>query len=197
MVPSTLRTHGPLGAVAIGGSAGAVAALDRILPRLPASFPPVLVVVHVSPSAPSLLPALFAGKCAMRVHEASPFEPILAGHIYFAPPDYHLLVEADGRCALSIEPPVLFSRPAIDVLLESASLAYGTALSGVVLTGASADGARGLRKVHEAGGRSFVQDPTTAESDVMPLAAIDAVPDALVLPLDSIAAQLIAFAAHP
>jgi two-component system chemotaxis response regulator CheB len=182
--------------VAIGGSAGSVAALERILPRLPASFPAVLVAVHVTPTAPSLLPALFAAKCAMRVQEVTAFEPILVGHVYFAPSDYHFLVEPDGRCALSIEPPVLFSRPAIDVLFESAAIAYGSSLAAVILTGASSDGARGLRRVREAGGASLVQHPSTAEADVMPRAAIDAAPDALVLPIDAIADHLLWLAAQ-
>ncbi|HTV21174.1 MAG TPA: chemotaxis protein CheB, partial [Polyangiaceae bacterium] len=151
-------------AVVIGGSAGSVGALGELLPGLPADFPPVLIVVHVLPTSPNPLGNLFAPRCALRVASVEPGEPIERGTLYFAPADYHLLVESDRRCALSIEPPVLFSRPAIDVLFESAADVYGPALAGVILTGASSDGALGLRAVHARGGRTFVQDPQTAEA---------------------------------
>jgi two-component system chemotaxis response regulator CheB len=178
-------------AVVIGGSAGAVNALGKILPGLPATFPPILVVIHVPPSATSLLAPIFAPTCAMRVCEAEPFQPFSSGSVYFAPADYHLLVETDRRCSLSIEPPVHFSRPAIDVLFESAAEAYGAALVGLVLTGASSDGARGLRAVHAAGGLPIVQEPGTAEVDVMPRAALAAVPSARVVRLSEIARHLL------
>lgn len=179
-------------AVVIGGSAGSVTALGEILPRLPADFPPVLVVVHVMRSHPSLLAELYAARCAMRTKEAEAFEPILPGVIYFAPADYHLLVEPDLRCALSIEAPVLFSRPAIDVLFESAASAYGTGLVGVVLSGASTDGADGLLAIHRAGGRTMIQDPSTAETRVMPQAALEAVSSSRVLGPSGLAAELVA-----
>jgi two-component system, chemotaxis family, protein-glutamate methylesterase/glutaminase len=85
---------------------------------------------------------------------------------------------------------VLFSRPAIDVLFESAADVYGPALVGVVLTGASADGAEGLAAIARQGGRAIVQDPATAESKVMPSAALAAVPDARVVPLSAMLAEL-------
>lgn len=191
MTPGASRERGgPVEAVVIGGSAGSVAALGALLPALPADFPPVLVVVHVLSSSPNPLGNLFAPRCALRVVNVEPGEPIERGGIYFAPADYHLLVEADRRCALSIEPPVHFSRPAIDVLFESAADAYGPALAGVILTGASSDGALGLRAVHERGGRTFVQDPATAECSIMPAAALAAVPEAHVASLDGLVAAL-------
>jgi two-component system, chemotaxis family, protein-glutamate methylesterase/glutaminase len=181
MVPAAVKRHGAIEAVVIGGSAGSIAVLGEILPGLPASFPSVLVVVHVPPFPPSHLSNIFGPRCAMRVREADAFEPIEAGTVYFAPADYHLLVEPDRRCALSIEPPVHFSRPAIDVLFESAAEVYGPALVGMVLTGSSADGARGLAAIHAAGGVAVVQDPATAEVPVMPRSAIAAVPSARVV----------------
>jgi two-component system, chemotaxis family, protein-glutamate methylesterase/glutaminase len=191
MVPAPMKSGTPrFEAVVIGGSAGSVTALGEILPGLPASFPPVLVVVHVLPSTPSLLASVFAPRCAMRVCEAEASEPIEPGTVYFAPADYHLLIEPDRRCALSIEPPVHFSRPSIDVLFESAADVYRAAVVGVVLTGASADGALGLRAIHAAGGLSIVQDPATAESSYMPSAARAAVPSARVLPLAALCAEL-------
>jgi two-component system chemotaxis response regulator CheB len=126
------------------------------------------------------------------VANVEPGEPIERGKLYFAPADYHLLVEPDRRCALSIEAPVHFSRPAIDVLFESAADVYGAALVGVILTGASSDGALGLRAVHARGGRTFVQDPTTAESPVMPAAALAAVPDARVVSIPGLLSELCA-----
>ena len=191
MVPAAVNaSRRRLEAVVIGGSAGSVIALGEILPRLPASFPPVLVVVHVLPSTPSLLANVFAPRCAMRVREAEAAEPIEPGTVYFAPADYHLLVEPDRRCALSIEPPVHFSRPSIDVLFESAADVFGAAVAGVVLTGASADGARGLRAIHGAGGYAIVQDPATAEASYLPTAARGAVPAARVLSLAALSAEL-------
>jgi two-component system, chemotaxis family, protein-glutamate methylesterase/glutaminase len=191
MVSATLKRGAhPVEAIVIGGSAGSVRALDEILPGLPADFPPVLVVVHVLPSTTNPLANLFERRCAMRVLEAEPDSPIDRGSIYFAPADYHLLVEPTRRCALSIEPPVLFSRPAIDVLFESAADVYGPALVGVILTGASADGALGARAVHERSGRVIIQDPATAEASVMPAAAIAAVPGARVVALSDMLAEL-------
>src|SRR5688572_25669490 len=92
-------------AVVIGGSAGSVAALGDILPGLPPDFPPVLIVVHVLASSPNPLAQLYASLCALRVVEAEPGALIERGSVYFAPADYHLLVEPERRCALSIEPP--------------------------------------------------------------------------------------------
>ncbi|MBN8849606.1 MAG: chemotaxis protein CheB, partial [Sphingomonas sp.] len=144
---------GPIEAVAIGASAGAVEALSAILPRLPADYPlPVLVVVHVPADRRSVLATLFQSKCRIAVREAEDKEPVVPGTVYFAPPDYHLQVEADRTLSLSADDPVLYSRPSIDVLFESAADAYGAALAGVVLTGANQDGARGLAAVAEAGG---------------------------------------------
>lgn len=177
-------------ALVIGGSAGSVGALAELLPGLPANFPPVLIVVHVLPTSPNPLGALFAPQCALRVANVEPGAPIERGCLYFAPADYHLLVEADRRCALSIEPPVHFSRPAIDVLFESAADVYGPALAAVILTGASSDGAQGLRAVCDRGGRAFVQDPATAEASIMPAAALLAVPEARVASIAGLLAEL-------
>lgn len=196
MVSAALNGRRAVQAVVIGGSAGSVSALGVVLPGLPADFPPVLIVVHILPSSPSLLPAVFASRCAMRVREAESFEAIERGSVYFAPADYHLLVEPDRRCSLSIEPPVHFSRPAIDVLFESAADAYGAGLVGVVLTGASRDGAQGLLAVHHAGGRAIVQDPDTAEVAIMPRAALQATPSAIVVPVSRIVAELLSLVAQ-
>ena len=181
----------PAEAVVIGASAGAVDALSALLPALPKGYPlPVMVVVHLPPDKKSVMAELFRDKCAVAVREADDKEPLAPGTVYFAPPDYHLLVEPDRRLSLSSEEPVHFSRPAVDVLFESAADAFGAGLVGVVLTGANADGARGLRAVLAAGGAGLVQDPATALAAAMPRAALAANPAARSLPLDQIAARL-------
>lgn len=178
-------------AVVIGTSAGAVQALSRILPRLPEDYPlPVLVVVHV-PADPSGLVALFGPKCRLPVREPEDKEPIGAGTIYFAPSGYHMLVEADGSIALSVDDPVLYSRPSIDILFQSAADAYGEALAGVVLTGANEDGAEGAAAILAAGGEVIVEDPDHAFAAAMPEAALARSPAARALPLDGIADYLL------
>jgi two-component system, chemotaxis family, protein-glutamate methylesterase/glutaminase len=178
-------------AVVIGASAGALEVLSNLLPALPSDYRlPILIVVHLPPDNTSLFAELFRARCAIRVREAEDKEPIEPGVVYFAPPDYHLLVEEDKRLSLSDDEPVLFSRPSIDVLFESAADAYGGGLIGVVLTGANSDGANGLKAVVEAGGVAVVQSPGSAYAVAMPEAAIAACPAARVLPVNEIAAYL-------
>jgi two-component system chemotaxis response regulator CheB len=178
-------------AVVIGASAGALEALSVILPALPHGFLlPVMVVVHVPPDKRSILPELFQAKCRLPVRETEDKESISGGTIYFAPPDYHLLVEVDQSLSLSSDEPVLFSRPSIDVLFESAADAYGAALIGIVLTGANRDGAQGMRAIVEAGGIALVQNPESAFASTMPEAAIEMCPNARVMSLNAIAAYL-------
>lgn len=186
----------PFQAVAIGASAGAVQALLAILPALPAGYPvPVLIVVHVPPDRGNALVSLFAGHCALPVKEAEDKEKALPGIVYFAPSDYHLLVEDGGTLALSMDEQVNHSRPAIDVLLESAADAYGPALLGIVMTGANHDGAAGLSAVARAGGVAMVEDPASAATAAMPAAALAACPGALVRDLQGITDYLIELAA--
>ena len=178
-------------AVVIGASAGALEALSAILPVLPADYPlPVLVVVHQPSDQKSVLAELFQAKCRLAVREAEDKEPIDGGTVYFAPPDYHLLVEPDRSLSLSIDEPVLFSRPSLDVLFESAADIYGPGLIAVILTGANPDGAKGLRTVAEAGGMAIVQNPAEAYARDMPKAALAECPEALILSLSEIAAYL-------
>ncbi len=182
---------GPIRAVAIGGSAGSVQALSRILPALPAGFPlPVFVVVHVPPDRGNALVPLFQSKCRVAVKEAEDKEPAQGGVVYFAPSDYHLLIEADGSLSLSSDEPVNHSRPSIDVLFESAADAFGPALAGVILTGANHDGARGLTAVAHLGGVAIVEHPGSAYSPTMPAAALAACPSASAMKLDAIASYL-------
>ncbi len=178
-------------AVVIGASAGGVQALSQILPALPACYPvPIFVVVHVPPRRDNALVQLLAAKCALQVKEAEDKEMATGGTVYFAPADYHLLVEAGGTIALSSEEPVNHSRPAIDVLFETAADAFGAALTGIVLTGANHDGAEGLRAVGAAGGIALVEQPVTAEVSTMPAAALAACPSARAMSFEQIVAHL-------
>lgn len=178
-------------AIVIGASAGALEALLAILPGLPKQFPlPILVVVHLPPDKDNLLPELLQAKCELHVVEAEDKMVIEPGIVYIAAPDYHLLVEQDGRLSLSAEEEVLFSRPSIDVLFETAADAYGPDLLGVVLSGANNDGAAGLKAIVEAGGSALVQDPKDAYAAAMPEAAHAACPSARVLHLSQIAPHL-------
>jgi two-component system chemotaxis response regulator CheB len=175
-------------AVVIGASAGGVEALSVVLTALPdAGRVPVFVVLHVPRDRPSVLVDVFSPKCRARVREATDKDPIEPGTIYFAPPDYHLLVEAGGTLALSSDEPVHFSRPSIDVLFESAADVYGAGLLGIVLTGGNADGADGLDAIRRAGGVTAVQDPAEAYARAMVDAALRKGPAHHVLPLAGVA----------
>ncbi len=178
-------------AIVIGASAGAVGALQVLLPSLPTTLQaPVLVVVHVPPKRRSALVGVFADRCPLLVKEAEDKEPLRPGVVYFAPPDHHLLVERELSIALSRDDTVRYSRPSIDVLFTSAADAYGDGLLGIILTGANSDGAEGLRSVIAAGGTGLVQDPQNAEATAMPEAAIKACPEAHAMPLLAMAELL-------
>ena len=179
----------PVTAIAIGTSAGGVDALAAILPALPGGLRvPVLVVQHLPADRPSRMVDILAPKCAVPVVEAEDKAPASPGVIHVAPPDYHLLVEPGPCLALSVDEPVLYSRPSIDVLFESAADVFGAGLLGIILTGASADGALGLQAVQRAGGTSLVQDPREARAPQMAEAALRLTAPDLVLSLESIAA---------
>jgi len=159
--------------IVAGGSAGALDALSLMLLALPRDFAvPVAVVLHLHPGKPSYLPQVLATKCALRVKEAEDKEPLSPATVYIAPPNYHLLVERNRCFALSVDDPVLFSRPAIDVLFESAADALGAATLGVLLSGGNDDGARGLDRIARTGGITLVQSPESAAVPTMPEAAL-------------------------
>lgn len=175
-------------AIVIGGSAGSLKALSEMLPALPRNFPlPIMVVVHLPPDKKSMLAEVLQAKCSVEIKEAEDKEPVRPGVVYFAPPDYHLLVEAEGYLALSYDRPELFSRPSIDVLFESASDVYGEKLIAIILSGANNDGALGLKTVVEAGGMAIVQSPNGAYAATMPIAALAECPSAQILSTEQIA----------
>jgi two-component system chemotaxis response regulator CheB len=185
-----MKTHLPADfafaadAVAVGASAGGIDALFALFEQLPAGIrAPIVTVLHLPEQHESRLVQVFAHRLRIPVEEAQPHAPVAAGTVYFAPPGYHLLVEADHSFSLSCEPPVLFSRPSIDVLLESCAEAWRGRLVGIVLTGANEDGARGLARIAALGGLTAVQDPAEAAHPAMPTAAIRAADPDYVLPL--------------
>jgi two-component system chemotaxis response regulator CheB len=177
--------------VAIGTSWGGLAALTKLLGQLPSDFTiPIVVVQHRSKDSERLLVQLLQDATDLKVCEIDDKDPLTPGTVHVAPANYHVLIE-DGYVSLTIEEPVRFSRPSIDVMFTSLADTYQTAAIGVVLTGANEDGARGLAQIVERGGRALVQDPKTAEIPIMPEAAIRAVPTAEVLALDALAPRLI------
>ena len=181
----------PIRAVVIGASAGAVQVLLEILPALPPTFPvPIFIVVHIPPDRTNALTTLFADRCGLTVKEAEDKETPVPGTVYFAPADYHLLIEQDGRVALAMDEPVHHSRPAIDVLFETAADAFGPDLVAIVLTGANEDGGAGLLAVGEAGCLTLVEEPMSASSSTMPAAALAAWPQARAQDVPGILAYL-------
>jgi two-component system chemotaxis response regulator CheB len=180
-----------IGAVAIGASAGGVQALSVLLPALPAKAAvAVFIVLHLPRDRPSILAEVFSRKCLLDVREAQDKEPVIAGTVYFAPANYHLLLDHGPQLALSVDDLVHHSRPSIDVLFESAAEVYGNRLLGIILTGANEDGAQGLAAVHDAGGLTVVQTPETAQSPQMVISALKLRQPDYVLPLEEIAAML-------
>lgn len=175
--------------VVIGTSYGGLAALQVLLPALAPDFPlPVVIVQHRGKDSDNLCEFL-QKRSALPLTEPNDKEAIAPGRVYLAPRDYHLLVERDGF-ALSTEAPVGYARPSINVLFESAADVYQEHTIGVILTGANADGARGLAKIKSYGGLCVVEDPASAESHGMPQAAIAAAKVDAILPLREIAPYL-------
>ncbi len=183
--------------IVVGASLGGVEALKLILPALPAEFALAVVIVqHRSTDYQELLVPDIQRHCLLPVREPDDKEPILPGHVYVAPADYHLLVEIGhpnsdirnpkstlGRFALTTEARVNNARPSVDVLFQSAADAFSPDIVAVVLTGANADGAQGALAVQSRGGKVLVQDPATAEAGAMPTAALSAIrPDHVLTP---------------
>jgi two-component system chemotaxis response regulator CheB len=161
-------------AVVIGASTGGTKALRQVLKALSSDFPlPIFIVQHLHPLQDKATIAKFHENCSIPIKEAEEKESIQPGQVYIAPPNYHLLIEDDYTLTLSVDPRVNFARPSIDVLFESAVDVYGGNLIGIILSGANDDGALGLQYVSSMGGLTIVQNPTTAVSSSMPLAAIN------------------------
>lgn len=161
-------------AVVIGTSAGGLFALSTILEALPRKYPiPIIVVQHRSKEEKTLLEKVLSQKCAIKICQAEEKEKIESSTVYFAPPDYHLLIERNRTFSLSSDARVNYSRPSIDVLFETAADVYKDKLLAIIFTGANHDGAAGIKMIRKYGGTTIAQDPNDALYPVMPKAAID------------------------
>jgi two-component system chemotaxis response regulator CheB len=171
----------------MGTSAGGLHALLELLPALPVDYRlPLIIVQHRSKGEDMLLEEILQKKSLLRVKQADEKEIIRPGTVYIAPPDYHLMIESDETFSLSSDELVHFSRPSIDVLFRSAAEVYRKTLVGIVLTGANADGAAGLKAIHQEGGYTIVQEPSDAAYEAMPRAAIRTGVADMVIPLPEI-----------
>ncbi len=175
----------------MGASWGGLVALESVLGGLPRSFrTPIAIAQHRSRDGGSEgLARLLGTHTDLPVADAEDKQPIEPGQVYLAPPDYHLYVDEDGF-SLSVDDAVLYSRPSIDVLFESAADVYRDRLIGVVLTGANEDGAHGIAAVKRLGGHAIVQNPADAERSEMPRAALRAIDPDKVLSLSAIPGAL-------
>ncbi|HEX2105106.1 MAG TPA: chemotaxis protein CheB [Solirubrobacteraceae bacterium] len=190
------RPRGPSVVVA-GASAGGVEALVALVGTLPADFPyPVLVVLHVSPSGTSVLPAILSRACSLPVAAPLDGDHIQPGRVYVAPPDSHLVVE-DSHLRLSKAPRENGHRPAIDPTMRSAAQFYDGSTFGIVLSGSRDDGTAGLLAIKAGGGTAIVQDPAEALYDAMPLSALSHVDVDAVLPVSEMASWILANAPDP
>ncbi|TDH29056.1 chemotaxis protein CheB [Segetibacter sp. 3557_3] len=178
--------------VVIGGSAGSLDTVMRIAGAINEfTQHTFILVVHRKNTTDSNFEDLITSKTRLLVKEVEDKEYITTGTIYIAPPDYHLLVEDQHMFSLDSSEKVHYSRPSIDVTFESAALAFGTALTGILLSGANADGAEGIRKIAKAGGYTIVEDPTTASAAYMPQQAINLVTVDAIVPGASMPGYLV------
>lgn len=179
--------------VVIGASLGGALAIQAVLKSLPEDFAvPIVITQHRHRSSGEMLSQFFCRVTNLRVLDADDNMPIESRHVYLAPPDYHLLI-GRGVLRLSVEDPVHYSRPSIDVLFETAADTYRGRVIAVVLTGANGDGAEGARAIRKQGGVVIVQDPDTAEAPAMPTAALPSA--SAVVPLTKIGETIAATAA--
>lgn len=177
-------SSGRFDVVVVGVSAGGVDLLLQVLPRMPEDFPvPIVVCLHAAPGTTGELASMLDQRVPLAVLEAADKQPFVPRHVYLAPGGYHLLLEREGVFSLSVDEPVHFARPSVDVLFDSAAAAFRQRVLAIVLSGANDDGARGLACIKAAGGTVIVQDPATALAPDMPRAALAAVaPDHCVKP---------------
>lgn len=180
---------------AVGGSAGALEALRKLVAKLPPDFPAAIgIVVHVAPDSPGLIPELLSSAGPLPAHHVKDGDAVAGGRIYVAPPDHHLIVDAERCLRLGRGPKENRFRPAIDPLFRSAALALDGRAAGVILSGGLDDGAAGAVAIKQQGGAVIVQDPSDADVPSMPSAAIKAVRPDRRLPASEIAAAMIEFA---
>jgi two-component system chemotaxis response regulator CheB len=176
--------------VVLGGSLGCLPVVQAVLRALPRDFAaPLVMVIHRASGPDDLLTPLLQRGCALPVSEVLDKEPLLAGHVYVAPADYHVLIERDFL-TLSIDDPVHYARPSIDVLFESAALVFGGNTVALVLTGAGRDGAAGAAAIEARGGTVLIEDPATAFRSDLPAAALESTHRARLLPAEQLGTAL-------
>ncbi|HJQ10790.1 MAG TPA: chemotaxis protein CheB [Gemmatimonadaceae bacterium] len=181
----------PYSIVAIGTSWGGLMAMSKLLGALPSDFAiPIVIVQHRSKDSDRLLSQLLQDATQLAVCEIEDKDALEPGKVHVAPANYHVLIEK-GYFSLTVEEPVRYSRPSIDVMFTSAADTYGKEAIGVVLTGANEDGSRGLAHIVKRGGKALIQAPKSAEIPIMPEASLRAVPTAEVLPLPQLGNRLI------
>ncbi|MEA2709699.1 MAG: two-component system, chemotaxis family, protein-glutamate methylesterase/glutaminase [Phycisphaerales bacterium] len=179
----------------MASSAGGLHALMVVLAELPADFAAAVIIVqHVAPQRASILAELLDRGTPLEVRQAHHGDVLTAGRVYVAPPDRHVIIADDGTLALSAAERVQWVRPSADVLFDSVARAFGSRAAGVVLSGTGKDGAHGCGSIHAHGGRVIVQDVETSQFAGMPQAAALTGDADIVLPLQSIAAELVRWA---
>lgn len=185
-------------AILVGGSAGAIEVVSLLLGALSGDLsPPLVVVIHLPRRRPSALLGVLSGKCQLALREPQDKEPLALSTVCLAPSDYHLLIDEGPSFSLSVDPPVNFSIPSIDVLFESAADVLGARCAGILVSGANPDGARGLRAIQKAGGTVVIQSPGDAVQSAMPGAALALCPGAGVLSAKGICQWLQQFSTAP
>lgn len=178
-------------AIVIGTSAGGIEALDYLLPHIPPNKEfAFFIVQHISPSSDSYFIRIYKEKCKVTLREVCHTDEIVPGSVYFAPPDYHLLIEKDYTLTISSDEKVNFSRPSIDVLFESAADVYRDRLTGILLTGANHDGSKGLKYIQKMGGNTIIQEPSNATYSEMPKSALKIMKPDKILTLQEIGQYL-------
>ena len=179
-------------AIVIGVSSGGMKAMKIMFSHLPKGFKtPIIIVQHISAHSDSQWIQLLNDTYTIDIKEADEKEKIEDGKVYFAPPNYHLLIEKNRTFSLTIDKRVNYARPSIDVLFETAAEAYKNKLIGIILTGSNSDGTNGIKRIQECGGLAIVQDPKTAEAANMPISAISAIQPDYILSLEDIIKLLI------
>ena len=172
-------------AVVMGVSAGGMYALEKIFSGLSASFTlPIMIVQHLHAHSGDFLAKYLNTMSPLHIKEAEEKEQIKDSTVYFAPANYHLLVEENRSLSLTVDPKVNYCRPSIDLLFKSACSIYGKGLIGIILSGSNHDGAEGMKCIKEAGGLTIVQDPYGAEVDIMPLATMKVVSVDYTIPIE-------------
>ncbi|NOU45564.1 MAG: chemotaxis protein CheB [Bacteroidales bacterium] len=179
-------------AIVIGSSAGGLNALKTIITGLPHNFStPIILTQHLSPHSDSYIAEFLNQLSHLTIKEADGGEKIMPSHVYIAPPNFHLLVEEDFTLNLTVDEKINYSRPSIDILFETAAIAYKNKLIGIILTGANNDGSNGIIQIKTFDGFTIAQSPESAEVAVMPRSAIETGHIDKILPLQEIAAFLV------